>query len=40
MAEEEDEYTIVFEDGKESKSSRDFTGRATAKYGNGDIYEG
>ncbi|OMJ70275.1 hypothetical protein SteCoe_31786 [Stentor coeruleus] len=33
-------YKFVIEDGTEKKSSRDYTGKATAYYPNGDIYEG
>ena len=41
MGEEEPgDYRIVLENGTESKSSRDFTGKATAYYDNGDIYDG
>ena len=39
MAEGEASYRFVTEHG-ESKSSRNFTGRATAYYENGDIYDG
>mmetsp|Transcript_35923 Transcript_35923/g.40863 ORF Transcript_35923/g.40863 Transcript_35923/m.40863 type:complete len:225 (+) Transcript_35923:44-718(+) len=42
MAEEGEEipYKITYEDGTESASSRDFNGKGTAQYPNGDIYEG
>ena len=41
MSEEEPgDYRIVFENGTESKSSRDFTGKATAYYDNIDSYDG
>jgi len=45
MGDEEDErqppgvYTLITEEG-EKKSSEGFTGKATANYANGDIYEG
>jgi len=42
MAEEGEggEYNLVLEDGTVKNSSRDFTGKATATYSNGEIYEG
>jgi len=42
MADEEEKpYKIInLADNTESKSIRDFTGRARADYSNGDVYEG
>lgn len=43
MAEEEDQgaqYQLVDENGNTKPSSRDHTGKGTAKYPNGDVYEG
>lgn len=40
MADDEIEYNLVLEDGTVLKSSWDYTGKATATYSNGDIYEG
>ena len=42
MAEENNEqnYTLTKENGETGKSSRDYTGKGTAVYGNGEIYEG
>jgi len=43
MAEEGDAakvYKFLTETGEEKKQSRDYTGKATAYYPNGDIYEG
>lgn len=41
MAEEgEGNYTLVKENGESSNSSRDYTGKGTATYANGEIYEG
>lgn len=42
MAEDnaEQNYTLTKENGETGKSSRDYTGKGTAVYGNGEIYEG
>lgn len=42
MAEENNEqnYTLTKENGETGKSSREYTGKGTAVYGNGEIYEG
>jgi hypothetical protein len=41
MADEDlGEYTITLEDGTTQSSSRHYTGKATATYPNGEIYEG
>jgi outer membrane lipoprotein-sorting protein len=41
MAEEEDKfYEITFPDGSVTKSSRDFTGKASCVYANKDTYSG
>ena len=39
-ADAEQNYTITKENGEIGKSSRDYTGKGTAVYGNGEIYEG
>lgn len=41
MAEEEEQtYTLTTETGEVLKSSHGFTGKGTAVYSNGEIYEG
>lgn len=40
MAEEEGTYTLVKENGETGNSSREYTGKGTATYSNGEIYEG
>ena len=40
MAEEQQPYQLTNAAGEQLKSSLNFTGRGTANYPNGDIYEG
>lgn len=40
MAEEGEEFVLIVEDGSQLKSSWNYTGKATATYPNGEIYEG
>ena len=37
---EEQQYSLKLENGEMQASSRDYTGKATATYKNGDTYEG